>query len=299
MASSVARILPPMVFQLPDGLVAEAKPIARELAVRKGSAVEALLLGLLVRRNELLMLVLSEQRIDGGALRKDLDAKVTAMPPNEGGDDNLKFLINQAVLLASKYSKSSPSLDHLTVALLENHPNSATKYLEANKVRIEDARRMARNEAVADGSNEQPELTARRLARRIEQRVRIKFSPTMLNKLWILAEQYLPGPDRNPIIRQFLQTIAAEALQSRLPQDLRNLQVLLTEAKVKASRAEALGSSSTRRRTIEDEIKHREYYLRSLADWIDAQKAIEVTDDAVRVAISILARMPPEKIDLF
>ncbi len=287
-----------MAYQLPDGLVADAKPLARELAIAKGDPVERILLGLLIRRNDLLMLVLSEQRIDAAALRKDLDPKVAAMSKAEESSESLKFLLNQAVMLGSKHTKSV-TLDHLTMALFENHPNAATRYLESNRVRIEDARRLAKNEVVADGSNEAPEMAARRLARRIECRCRIKFSPTMLNKLWILTEQYLPGPNRNQILRQFLQTIAAGAMQSKLPQDLRNLQLMLTEAKMQAQKAEALGSSSTRRRTIEEEIKSRENYLRSLADWIEAQKGVEVTDDHVRNAISLLAKIPPEKVDLF
>jgi ATP-dependent Clp protease ATP-binding subunit ClpA len=285
------------MFQLPDGIVAEAKLLARELAIRKGDPVEKILLGLLVRRNDLLMVALGEQRVDGPAIRRDLEPKVAAMPVAETTTENLKFLLNQAVVLGTRLTKSV-SLDHLTLAILENHPNPASRILEAAKVRIEDAKRLVRNEITADGSPENPEMTARRLARRIQSRCRIQFTPTMLNKLWILAEQYLPGPNRNQILRSFLQTIAAEAMQSLLPQDLRNLQIMLTEAKMKSAKAEALGSSSTRRRTIEDEIKHREYYLRTLADWIEAQKPIAVSDDAVRSAVSILAKIAPEKVDL-
>jgi ATP-dependent Clp protease ATP-binding subunit ClpA len=284
------------MFVLPEGLVQEAKPLARELGIRADDRVERLLLALLTRRNDVLMVVLADQRLDASRVRRELQDALGGMPA-EPSPDKLTWLLNQAVALGTRLTKSVTP-DHLTLSVLEHHPNAASRFLEAKGVKIEDAKRIARAEITADGSRENPEMTARRFARRIEQRCRIQFNPIMLNKLWILAEQYLPGPDRNRILRQFLQTIAAEALQEQLPAELRNLQVLLTEAKVRAQKAEETAGSSTRRRTIEEEVKSRDNYLKSLADWIESQRTLMVSDDAVRRAISTLAKMPVEKVDL-
>jgi len=157
-----------------------------------------------------------------------------------------------------------------------------------------------RNELTGESGNEAPEILMRRIARRLEVRTRVRFPAVLLNRLTVLAAQYLDkaGANRGETMKLLVQTLAAETMSSTMPESLRDLHLGFTDAKRRAVEAQKIGRTSTKRRSLMEELRSRENYLRSLADWLEKQPPMDVSDDTVRSAIASIGDLPIGRVSI-
>ncbi len=289
------------IVSLPEGLVAEARVLALEMGIRADSTPVHLLAALILRRNDLLLLILDDARVDVGRMRLELEERIAEgrIEKADGNKESLRFIMNQGVLIGQRYGMKRVTGEHMAAAIVEHHPNPASRVLMERGVAMDVARRWVRNELTAEGAGkEEPEILMKRMARRLEGRCRVRFPTVLLNRLVVLGEQYFDEKSKNrgEQLKMLVQTLAAEVMQSRMPDALRDLHIMFTDARKRNEEAQKIGKTTTRRRSLMDELRSRENYLRSLADWIEKQPYADVDDEAVRRAISAVADIPVTKV---
>ncbi len=104
--------------------------------------------------------------------------------------------------------------------------------------------------------------------------------------------------DRGETLVRLVQTLAAEAMQAQMPPSLRELHLSFTDARRRNEEAQKIGKTTTRRRSLMDELRSRENYLRSLADWLEKQPWMECDDESVRRAIATTGGIAVSKVKL-
>ncbi len=290
------------MLQLPEGIVPEVRPLALEMGIHNDCTPVHLLAALILRRNDIVMLILEDARVDVGRMRLELEERIAEgrIEKPDASKGSLKFILNQGVLIAQRYSMKKPGGDAMAASIVENHPNAASRVLMERGVSMDVAKRWVRNELTGESGKEAPEVLMRRIARRLEVRTRVRFPAVLLNRLTVLAAQYLEaaGANRAETLKLLIQTIAAETMTSKMPEALRELHLGFTDAKRRAAEAQKIGRTSTKRRSLMEELRSRENYLRSLADWLERQPPMDVSDETVRGSIASVGNLPIKSVSL-
>jgi ATP-dependent Clp protease ATP-binding subunit ClpA len=291
------------LIELPEGLVPEARTIALEMGLRSDATPVHLLVGLLLRRNDLLLVILEDARVHVGQMRLELEERIAEgrVVRETDNKSSLRFVMNQGVIIAQRYGAKRATGEHMGASIIENHPNAASRAMMERGVSMDVAKRWVRNELTAESGKEDPEFLMKRIARRLEGRCRVRLPAALLNRLVVLAEEHL-GPDaatdRGDTLVRLVQTLAAEVMQAQMPPSLRELHLSFTDAKRRNEEAQKIGKTTTRRRSLMDELRSRENYLRSLADWLEKQPWMECDDESIRRAIAATGGIPVSKIKL-
>ncbi|MBI2932503.1 MAG: hypothetical protein HYY16_12700 [Planctomycetes bacterium] len=288
------------LIDLPEGLVPEARSLALDMGMRGDSTPLHLLAALLLRRNDVLLVILEDARVDVGRMRMELEERIAEGRFEKPSDtkEGLRYLMNQGVLLAQRHEVDRVSGDHLAASLIEHHPNPASRVLMERGVSIDAAKRWVHHELAAEGGKEEPQILMRRIARRVESRCRVRLPVMLLNRLTVLAEQYLGDKvkDRGELLKRLVQTLAAEVMQSQMAPALRKLHQTFSEARRRREETQKVAKTTARRRSLLEELRLRENYLRSLADWLERQPHMAVDDEDIRRTIAAMGDMPVEQI---